>query len=93
MTLEETIEYIKNLCIERSEDIECNECRTKHSDVLAYLLELHAWREDRSLRSRSTARQWISASSVTGWNEVVRTASSLHRRTGNYDKERIKTGR
>jgi hypothetical protein len=46
MTLEETIEYIKNLCIERSEDIECNECRTKHSDVLAYLLELHAWRED-----------------------------------------------
>lgn len=46
MTLEQAIEYVKNLCIERSEDVECNECKAKHSDILGYLLELHAWREN-----------------------------------------------
>ena len=44
MTLEEAIEHVKNLCTERSEDVECNECRAKQSDILGYLLELLAWR-------------------------------------------------
>ena len=47
MTLEEAIEFIKGLlCMEPSEDIECNICQSKHSAILLLLLELSEWRED-----------------------------------------------
>lgn len=45
MTLEQAIEYCRNACDGLSDNVECNECRAEHEELLAYLEELREWRE------------------------------------------------
>lgn len=46
MTLEQAIEYLRNFCSGLSENIECNQCRGDHMELLGFLVELSEWRED-----------------------------------------------
>ena len=46
MTLEEAIDFVRDICTGVSEDIECNECRSQFADLLGFLVELKDWIED-----------------------------------------------